>query len=348
MSPAQRKRLGRILLNTAGVLVFLYAIFPVYWMVSTGFKTNDQIFTTEFIPFPTSFTLEHFSRVLTEGVANNSIWLYLRNSAIVALGTVLIGSLFALLSATAIARFRFRGRGSFLITLLVVQMLPAEAMLIPLSVMIRRVGLGDQLLGIIVAQVAVTLPFGIWMLRTFVAAVPKTLEEAALDRRRQPDDHLLEGALPARRPRSGGHQHLLLHHRMERPGLRALPDVQLRGLHDAGRAPVLLRAEGRRLGCHHGRLDADDHPGRHLLPSGPAPHGLRPGGRRREGLTDPQVLVRPPHHPRGGRTRPCPPAGRYGPRPGPRARGPYRLPATDHRPFAPTPRKSPIKGDGRG
>ncbi|GAA2648599.1 MULTISPECIES: carbohydrate ABC transporter permease [Nonomuraea] len=179
MSPAQRKRLGRILLNTAGVLVFLYAIFPVYWMVSTGFKTNDQIFTTEFIPFPTSFTLEHFSRVLTEGVANNSIWLYLRNSAIVALGTVLIGSLFALLSATAIARFRFKGRGSFLITLLVVQMLPAEAMLIPLSVMIRRVGLGDQLLGIIVAQVAVTLPFGIWMLRTFVAAVPKTLEEAA-------------------------------------------------------------------------------------------------------------------------------------------------------------------------
>lgn len=179
MHPATRKRVGKILLNGAGVLVFLYAIFPVYWMVSTGFKTNDQIFTTEFIPFPTEFTLEHFSRVLTEGVANNSIWLYMRNSAIVALGTVLIGSVFALLSATAIARFRFKGRGTFLITLLIVQMLPAEAMLIPLSVMIKRAGLGDQLLGIIIAQVAVTLPFGIWMLRTFVAAVPKTLEEAA-------------------------------------------------------------------------------------------------------------------------------------------------------------------------
>lgn len=179
MNPLTRKRIGKIALNTTGVLVFIYAIFPVYWMVSTGFKANDQIFTTDFIPFPTHFTLEHFSRVLTEGVANNSIWLYMRNSAIVALGTVLIGSLFALLSATAIARFRFKGRGTFLILLLVVQMLPAEAMLIPLSVMIKRVGLGDQLLGIIVAQVAVTLPFGIWMLRTFVAAVPKTLEEAA-------------------------------------------------------------------------------------------------------------------------------------------------------------------------
>ncbi|MEU5860605.1 MULTISPECIES: carbohydrate ABC transporter permease [unclassified Nonomuraea] len=179
MNPLARKKLGKILLNTAGVLVFLYAVFPVYWMVSTGFKENDQIFTTEFIPFPTHFTFDHFARVLTEGVANNSIWLYMRNSAIVALGTVLIGSVFALLSATAIARFRFKGRGTFLVVLLIVQMLPAEGLLIPLYMMVKRVGLGDQLIGLIITQVALTLPFGIWMLRTFVAAVPRTLEEAA-------------------------------------------------------------------------------------------------------------------------------------------------------------------------
>ncbi|MFI7706946.1 MULTISPECIES: carbohydrate ABC transporter permease [Nonomuraea] len=179
MTPLARKRLGKILLNTAGVLVFLYAVFPVYWMVSTGFKENDQIFTTEFIPFPTHFTFDHFARVLTEGVANNSIWLYMRNSAIVALGTVLIGSAFALLSATAIARFRFKGRSTFLVVLLIVQMLPSEGLLIPLYMMVKRVGLGDQLIGLIVTQVALTLPFGVWMLRTFVAAVPKSLEEAA-------------------------------------------------------------------------------------------------------------------------------------------------------------------------
>lgn len=179
MNPLARKKLGKILLNTAGVLVFLYAVFPVYWMVSTGFKENDQIFTTEFIPFPTHFTFDHFARVLTEGVANNSIWLYMRNSAIVAIGTVLIGSVFALLSATAIARFRFKGRGTFLVVLLIVQMLPSEGLLIPLYMMVKRVGLGDQLLGLIITQVALTLPFGIWMLRTFVAAVPRTLEEAA-------------------------------------------------------------------------------------------------------------------------------------------------------------------------
>ncbi len=169
----------RIALNSVAVMVFVVAMFPVYWMVSTAFKTNDQIFTTEFIPFPTSFTFEHLDRVLSEGVAGNSIWLYLRNSAIVALGTVAVGAVFSLLAATAVARFRFKGRTSFLIALLVVQMIPAEALLIPLFLSVKRLGLYDQLLGLIVINVGLTLPFGIWMLRTFVASVPKSLEEAA-------------------------------------------------------------------------------------------------------------------------------------------------------------------------
>ncbi|WP_283134757.1 carbohydrate ABC transporter permease [Rhizohabitans arisaemae] len=172
-------RLRRVALNATGILVFLAAIFPVYWMVASAFKSNEQIFTTEFIPIPTDPTLDHLSRVFTEGVAGNSIWLYLRNSALVAVSTVLIGAVLALLAATAISRFRFRGRTSFLILLLIVQMVPAEALLIPLFLMVKRLGLFDQFLGLIVINVGLTLPFGIWMLRTFVAAVPRELEEAA-------------------------------------------------------------------------------------------------------------------------------------------------------------------------
>jgi N,N'-diacetylchitobiose transport system permease protein len=117
--------------------------------------------------------------VLSEGVAGHSIWVYMRNSAVVAVGTVLIGAVFSLLAATAVARFRFKGRNTFLILLLIVQMIPSEALLIPLFLMVKRLGLYDQLAGLIVVNVGLTLPFGIWMLRTFVAAVPKSLEEAA-------------------------------------------------------------------------------------------------------------------------------------------------------------------------
>ncbi|WP_214412962.1 carbohydrate ABC transporter permease [Sphaerisporangium fuscum] len=179
MNPATAKRLKKHGLNAAGVLVFLFAVFPVYWMVATAFKPNDEIFTTRFIPFPLSPTFDHVSRVLTKGVAGHSIWQYLANSAVVAVGTVLIGSIFALLAATAVARFRFRFRTSFLILLLIVQMVPSEALLIPLFLMVRRLGLYDHLLGLIIVNVGFTLPFAIWMLRTFVAAVPKELEEAA-------------------------------------------------------------------------------------------------------------------------------------------------------------------------
>ncbi|WP_055481596.1 carbohydrate ABC transporter permease [Sphaerimonospora mesophila] len=179
MSPVARKKLGKFALNGAGIAVFLFAVFPVYWMVSTAFKPNDQIFTTDFIPFPSPPSLDHVERVFTKGVAGHPIWQFLINSAIVALSTVLIGAVFALLAATAVSRFRFRFRTSFLILLLIVQMVPAEALLIPLFVMARRLGLADQLLGLVVLNVGLTLPFSIWMLRTFVAAVPKELEEAA-------------------------------------------------------------------------------------------------------------------------------------------------------------------------
>ncbi|GLW08528.1 sugar ABC transporter permease [Microtetraspora sp. NBRC 13810] len=179
MSPTARKRLGRVALNTAGVAVFLFAVFPVYWMVATAFKPNNEIFTTDFIPFPLDPTFEHVERVFTRGVAGHSIWRYLLNSMIVSLGAVLVGAVIALLAATAVARFRFRFRTSFLILLLIVQMIPSEALLIPLFLMVRRLGLYDQLLGLVVINIALTLPFSVWMLRTFVAAVPKELEEAA-------------------------------------------------------------------------------------------------------------------------------------------------------------------------
>ncbi|WP_433497355.1 carbohydrate ABC transporter permease [Sphaerimonospora sp. CA-214678] len=179
MNPLVRKKLGKFALNGAGIAVFLFAVFPVYWMVSTAFKPNDQIFTTDFIPFPSPPSLDHVERVFTKGVAGHPIWQFLFNSAVVALSTVLIGAVFALLAATAVSRFRFRFRTSFLILLLIVQMVPAEALLIPLFVMARRLGLADQLLGLVVLNVGLTLPFSIWMLRTFVAAVPKELEEAA-------------------------------------------------------------------------------------------------------------------------------------------------------------------------
>jgi N,N'-diacetylchitobiose transport system permease protein len=97
----------------------------------------------------------------------------------VAIGTVVVSGLLALLAATAVARFRFRLRTTFLIVLLVVQMVPPEALVIPLFIDLKRLDLLNSLVGLTAVYVGFALPFGIWMLRGFVAAVPKELEEAA-------------------------------------------------------------------------------------------------------------------------------------------------------------------------
>jgi len=93
---------------------------------------------------------------------------------------VILAVAVAFFAATAVARFRFRGRRTFLVLLLLVQMVPFEAMLIPIFIELDRIGLVYKLIGVILAYLAFALPFTIWVLRGFVAAVPVDLEEAAL------------------------------------------------------------------------------------------------------------------------------------------------------------------------
>jgi N,N'-diacetylchitobiose transport system permease protein len=175
-----RKRARRWLLNGAGLLVALVAAFPVFWMVSTSLKPNREIFAGRPGPLPHAPTLEHYRRLFGDDVVPGVGFLdFFRNSAVVAVSTVLIGGLVALLAAIAVGRFRFRFRTSFLVMLLVVQMLPLEALVIPLFLMIQRLGLYDTLASLILTYLGLSLPFAIWMLRGFVAAVPAELEEAA-------------------------------------------------------------------------------------------------------------------------------------------------------------------------
>ncbi|GAB3943355.1 hypothetical protein GCM10027614_31900 [Micromonospora vulcania] len=129
---------------------------------------------------PTHPTLAHYREILTGNlIPGVSFADFFLNSALVAVSTVVLSGLVALLAATAVARFRFRLRTSFLIMLLVVQMIPLEALVIPLFLMIQRLGLYNTLPSLILTYLGFSLPFAVWMLRGFVAAVPKELEEAA-------------------------------------------------------------------------------------------------------------------------------------------------------------------------
>jgi len=174
------RRLKTAGLNGLGLLVALVTLFPIAWMVSTAFKPSQEIFSLTPQLAPAHPTLGNFGDVISGQVSGiGSVWLFFRNSLAVTLATVLLASVVSLLASVAVARFRFRFRASILVLLLIVQMIPGQALIIALFLDFNRLGLLQNLLGLILVYAAQALPVSIWMLRNFVATVPRELEEAA-------------------------------------------------------------------------------------------------------------------------------------------------------------------------
>jgi N,N'-diacetylchitobiose transport system permease protein len=164
---------GRIGLPAAVAALLVFALFPVYWMVSTALDPHANNRGSDVLPG--GLSLEHFSTVFDEG----NFGRYLTNSFIVGLSTIVVSGLLALFAAVAVARFTFRFRTSVLVMVLIVQMVPLEALVIPLFLQMRDYNMLNSLLGLSVVYIALSLPFAIWTLRGFVLTVPKEVEEAA-------------------------------------------------------------------------------------------------------------------------------------------------------------------------
>ena len=186
-SPAGSRRGGRrfgrasrkAALNLAGVLVALFALFPVLWMISTAFKPPNELLSLTPHPVPLHPTLANFRNVFSGSVIGISYWNFLKNSLFITIVAVALSSLVGLLAAIALGRFKFRFRATYLIMLLIVQLLPQQALVVSLFIDFRKLNLLDSLVGLIAVYAAFALPVTIWMLRNFAATVPRELEEAA-------------------------------------------------------------------------------------------------------------------------------------------------------------------------
>ena len=171
----------QLLVDIACVVVAAVVAFPLYWMVLSALKPAGEIQASDPRPWTTAPTFDSFRRVLDV----ENFGLYFVNSLVVALIVVALSLFCSFLAAVALSRFRFRGRTMMVVMLLVAQMIPVEALTIPLFFLMRSfgdvvpaVGL-NQLGSLVLVHLAFCLPFAIWMLRGFTAAVPVELEEAA-------------------------------------------------------------------------------------------------------------------------------------------------------------------------
>jgi N,N'-diacetylchitobiose transport system permease protein len=171
-----RRRSSTLGWNALGLVVFGVMVFPVFWMVSTAFKTNDEI--TSFNPtwIPSKPTLSHFS----DAIHRPYFWTDVKNSVIVVVVTVVIALVLSFFAAVALAKYRFSGRKLFIVLVIGIQMLPQAGLIIPLYVLLAKHNLVDKLTGVILVYLTFALPFCVWTLRGFVLGIPKELEEAAM------------------------------------------------------------------------------------------------------------------------------------------------------------------------
>ncbi|KUJ40497.1 Trehalose transport system permease protein SugB [Streptomyces sp. MBT84] len=172
----RRRGTSRLGWNLLGLLVFVTAGFPVYWMVDTAFKPAKDAIDPDPSLLPTGLTLDNFHRALD--IAD--FWGPVGRSLIVSLSVVAIGIVVGLLAALAISRFAFRGRKIVIVGILAVQMVPAVSMIIPVFLLLNDLGQYDKLTGLIITYLTFILPFTVWTLRGFVVNIPRELEEAAM------------------------------------------------------------------------------------------------------------------------------------------------------------------------
>ncbi len=156
-------------------LIFIYALFPFYWALRSAFIAESELFRTPVQYVPDHPTLENFRKVLS----NEFFLRALLNSTIVALSVTLIALALGSLAGYALGRFRFRGRSVTLYVILSMTIFPQIAILGALYTMINRFDFYDSLRALILSYMILVVPFTVWVLTSFMRALPRDLEEAA-------------------------------------------------------------------------------------------------------------------------------------------------------------------------
>ncbi|GAA0669463.1 carbohydrate ABC transporter permease [Kitasatospora atroaurantiaca] len=150
--------------------------FPIYWMIITTFKTNKDLIAKDPTFWPSTFSFESYKTIFDDPAFLPG----LQNTLLITIGSVLLGLVVGFLAAVAVARFNFRGRNFFIVTMLVIQMVPLLAIIIPLFIVMKTADMTGTIFGVVLAYLVFTIPYVIWTLRSFIVNIPAELDEAAM------------------------------------------------------------------------------------------------------------------------------------------------------------------------
>ena len=169
-----RRRLTQPLVYLVALLVVGIMVAPVTYVILGGFRTNLQI-TANPAGLPNPWVLDNYESVITSG----RFWSQVLTSTIIAIGTTLGVVILGVMAAFVIARYSFKGRQALYSLYTAGLLFPLTIAVLPLSIMLRDLGLFGKSLGVIIPQVAFALPVTVIILVPFLRAIPGELEDAA-------------------------------------------------------------------------------------------------------------------------------------------------------------------------
>ncbi len=157
------------------ILFFSFFLIPMLWILYASFKTGSSITNMKLFSFE-GFTLQNYNQVLGRG----DFLLYSFNSLIIALSVTLISLFIGIIGGYSLSRYDIKLKNVWISTIFVAQMFPGVLLIIPLYNLMLNYHMVDSIVGIILAQSTLTLPFSVWLLKGFFDSIPRSLDEAAM------------------------------------------------------------------------------------------------------------------------------------------------------------------------
>ncbi len=166
-----------VILGGVSVLILMGLLFPLFWIIVTSLKTEQEIFQIPPTLFPKIINLKSYAAQL--GTGDFNMFRSFANSMIIALGSMVLAVVLAVPASYGIAKYNFKGRKVMLLGFMVTQMLPVSVLLTPMFIMFRNMHTYNTPIAAILADTTIGIPFSVLILKNYFASIPKELEEAA-------------------------------------------------------------------------------------------------------------------------------------------------------------------------
>ncbi|MDF2843104.1 MAG: putative sugar transporter, permease protein [Herbinix sp.] len=174
MSKKKKERIQLSVVHIILILVCFISMVPILYALSVSLSAQNSLLSKEFSFLPKALTLKNYRAVLFE----EPVLLWLKNSLLLAVSTVVLSLTFAIPSAYAFSRFRFPGKKTILYLLLILNAFPSILSMLAIYKLISTMGLMDSKLGLIIIYTGTMCIFGLWNLKGYFDTIPNEIEEA--------------------------------------------------------------------------------------------------------------------------------------------------------------------------